>query len=193
MNIAIRSEYNLLIIRKNELGKQLAELGVSGKGKNAKAHFDKEKWDKRMILAKEYSEIESNIVKLKALNGKSVNFDGERIRDIDIAKSMIKEFFGEEYRRRFFAEYGRRRDGEPPLAVHFEAKKDGVEKNYKKELQEAYDLLIAARKSINSYIDQNEPEINKAYYFQSVSKLSKCLPSVQEIEKLNRTLNYIKK
>jgi hypothetical protein len=44
-------------------------------------------------------------------------------------------------------------------------------------------MLVNARVTINKFIEENEPIINKADYLKSVSVINKCIPSLSELEK----------
>lgn len=97
---------------------------------------------------------------------------------------VLSEAIGSEKAGKILIEVERRAKGKPRLMVTLREHKEVEQKIYKKELYEALNMLVAARKIINEYIAENEPEINKADYLTKVSKLNKALPSVGEIEKL---------
>lgn len=119
------------------------------------------------ILTKHKAEVKEN-------HGQTTNFLYE----------VLCETIGKEKAGKFFIEADRRKNGKPKLGVSLREHKEVEQKIYKKELYEALNMLVAARKVINEYIAENEPELNKADYLTKVSKLNRAMPSIGEIEKL---------
>ena len=60
-------------------------------------------------------------------------------------------------------------------------------KRLSKVSTELKDILVAARKQVDRYIRQNEPEVNKAEYHIKVRELITCMPSEKDIFKIKTT------
>jgi hypothetical protein len=173
----LETERLQLSIEKNNLGRQLAELDISPNQRyQRKANLPPELIKQRKELASKYTHIESRLASIKVqkreLRGPS--------EDYTFIRTILTETFGTEFKIKLFAEVGRRNRGEPPIKV---SAPHTATKSYKAELMQLYNRLIEARKKINNFIDGNEPEINKAEYFQKMAPLSKCLPSLQDLQK----------
>jgi hypothetical protein len=166
-----------LVSEKSKIGAELAAMGISGnRAYFARGTIEKEVWDKRTELAARYSEIEKLLFKLnrdiKLLSPKR-----------DYMGDIIKETFGFEFLKSVLRECKRRRGNLEPFKVTYNRPVEN-KKTFLEEYQGLIKQMIDARRTVNQYIEQNEPEINKADYLLKVKKLNNCLPAISELEKL---------
>jgi len=184
----LNKERGELAVAKSELSAQLAEMGLSHNEKyNKSRHIAQDVIDKRREIASQVGVYEQRLTcikkELRELNGGNDDF-GAKIMDI------LTELHGRDFAFEVKAEASRRCSGQLPIRVNVRTEKKEA-KNYKKELVDLYETMIAARKRINAYIESNEPDINKAEYYTKISPLSKCMPSLPELHKQLQSITKI--
>jgi len=142
--------------------------------------LSKEQKERRALLTDKIQLLEKELIAVK----KCYRGDNNRF---DILKDLLKETLTPTIYDQISSELNRRVDGEPPtrIPLNIEASQKAIEKNkfLMKELSWYSNALMDARRGINKYIFDNEPEINKADFLKSVSELNKCAPTVSDIEK----------
>lgn len=144
------------------------------------SHFSKENREKRSNLSAKVIDIESKISEIN----KSINDDNKKY---DILVDLIKETLTPDIYFQIKQELNRRIDGEHPTRVSLnieDCQKAKIKnKSLMNELIWHSEQLISARRSINKYISEKEPEVNKADFLKDVSALNKSIPPLSEIEK----------
>lgn len=180
---ALTAERALLLTEKMDLTEKLAALGISGnRAYFARGTISKAVWNQRTEWATRYAQIETRLSELK----KILN-EANKGKHKDHFKEIITEALGLEYVRRVIKECERRREGLSPIKVSARLPVPVI-KTYKTELIQLYESLIQARKVINKFISDGEPEINKADYLRSVSPINNSIPSIIDLEKTLRSL-----
>lgn len=177
----LMEERGRLVLEKADLSAELAKMGMSGNRRYyVNGSISKELWDKRSLLAGRVAEIE---VRLHAIKKETVQARIDSDIKFGILMDIIKQSLGEKYLLELMREVRRREEGQPEFKVPYGVKEKSG-RSYLEEYKKAIALLISARRSINAYIEKNEPEINKADYLKSVSEINKSIPPVRELEKL---------
>lgn len=179
---SIEERRNYLVLEKMELSKQLAELGISGNRKYyARGSIDKGTWELRTQWAKRVAEIEKELIVVNK-EIKETHTKKTAIR-AQLWKEVISESLGASFSTEASKEVERRENGEYPMKVSFEPPKKEI-KTYKKDYSDLIDKIMEARRTINKWIADNEPDINKADYVIRMKPLSQSLPTIQELQKL---------
>lgn len=170
-----------LAAEKMGLQQNIAGLGISKNyAYRMRGTSDNPVWETRKTWVERIIQIDKELRDVNnALKGSNRSSEDK----MKTLKHVIKEVFGLDAMCEIGNEADRRIRGEAPMKVSCITPPSKV-KSYKKEYLDAVEMLIKARNAINTYIFENEPEINKAVYLQEVSALNKCLPSYSEIEKL---------
>lgn len=132
----------------------------------------------RSIYTRRTKEIEAEIVGInKKINAKHSN--EKKFNEV------LRELLGGDFLHEIFMEAKNRFEGGTPNRLLLPKDEKAVIKNtnIRKRLKDYHNMIIEARKAINTYIWENEPEINKADFLKSVSRINKCLPTIAEIER----------
>lgn len=180
----IETQRNKLVFEKQVLSHKLASLGLSKNRRKSKSKtIQDDALEQRDLWAKRVSEIEIELFKLKSERRNALTAIAE---ENELLKTVLEETFGADFVKKVFIEIERRSENKPPLKVSIPTTKV---KTFKNELIECYKMIMQARETINIYIRQKEPEINKADYFKQVSELNRCLPPLQNLSIEKRRLN----
>lgn len=104
---------------------------------------------------------------------------------------LLIEIFGKDEFRKLTSECINRSKGLEPQKVVLnygfnQQDKESIKK-ISKQSAELKEMLLSARKHIDRYIRQNEPEVNKADYHAKVKELISCMPPEKEIYKIKTT------
>lgn len=99
--------------------------------------------------------------------------------------TILTETFGVELKKKITNEAKRRMAGYDAVKISFSEIGNDDFKKEAKRLKEAAtnlkDTLLFARRTIDAYMRQNEPEINKADWLAKMRPIIKCMPSEKEI------------
>lgn len=168
-----------LVKEQVEIAAQLSELGLTtSRIKNRKETISAESLRLRSIWSARHSEISAELVSINKKLKRHYSSES-------FVKEILIELMGADFVHDIFIEAISRLHGNKPNYFSLPKDEKAVIKNnmLRLRMKDYHEMIISARKAINSYIYQNEPEINKADFLLSVSSINKCLPPVTEIER----------
>lgn len=174
--------------RIKEIQIECAEHSISKNRKTFKADtISIEVEERRKILVPELLQLENRLRQLNTTNKVKRDSDKDVIWKDCLYELLIETINRTEFKK-FTTECINRTNGLEPKKIVLDYgnnEQDKIEiKRLAKIANELKDTLILARKQIDKYIRQNEPEVNKADYHLKVRELISCMPPEKEIFKI---------
>lgn len=167
-----------LLIERNRLVLELQGVEI----KLSEARFGKDDEQKRLFANLKMS-IQNKLGAINAVQKER----NKTPSDYEAAmRAVIKETFGNDFLGLFMKEVGNRVNGVPPVKIKPPMQEKKVSIDLSGKYLKAIDMLINAKKEVSGWINDNEPEVNKGEYYSSVKRLSFCLPTLSELEKMKR-------
>jgi uncharacterized protein (UPF0216 family) len=171
-----------------EISSILSEHSISKNRKAFMAHtITDEVIKERQILVKEQKALEQILIKNKKHITES---DSKDTLWKSTYNDVLFDSLGKSNLNLLRDECLRRIQGKEPskitlfgISTSLQSDKDEI-KRLRKMLEENNKKMQEARKSIDRFISANEPDVNKADYIRSVSEINKCLPPLQELQKV---------
>lgn len=109
-------------------------------------------------------------------------------------KDVLKEIFPMETFKVINEEIERRERGLTPKKLPISApdlqRKKEIQKIVKDTISDYHSKLLSARAALNEYINVNIDNSSKADFLAKVSKINRSLPTISELEKTKRILNF---
>ncbi len=173
-----------------ELQANISKYGITKNQMRYKPHtVNKYALVERDKLVFEYNNLQKEVI--------DINTNIRRVSERpDYFREVVKNSFPEEVYQEIISESKKRELGHAPSRIKCDVSEMSQYKNlfyqYKKELLDQYESLMAARRSMTKFIDDNCPVDLRAkeIFLKSVSPINMSLPTIDTLQKKRRVMGY---